>query len=422
MSEAMTYAEKYMEKMLQGKALNTIHNIAQDEKVNGATVKVNGTSLHFFGNCSYLGIESDERVKYKSIEAILQYGTFFSSSRTYISLQYLQEVEQKLEQLFEQPVLIAQTTGLAHIAWIPLLATKGDVIILDHQVHRSVQNAVQMVKASGVQVEQLRHNRIDMLEDKIVELSKHYNKVWYMADSVYSMYGDVAPLAKLEHLLDQYDQFYMYIDDAHGMSWTGKNGKGYALSQIAYHPKMCLATSLVKGFGGNGAALVFPNEKMKEQVKLFGSPFIFSGAPPPAALGAIHGATAIHLSDEIYEKQNKLNVLMTHFIDTCHQFHLPLVREDITPVFYIGIGDNNNAAFHIVNDLKQAGYFVNISSFPSVPLKNEGIRITLTIHLTKEVITGLLATIAELLERYGLTSERILPAFQTKKEKKITMV
>lgn len=44
------------------------------------------------------------------------------------------------------------------------------------------------------------------------------------------MYGDAAPVKEIEKLLNKYDNFHLYIDDAHGMSWTGKNGCGYVRS------------------------------------------------------------------------------------------------------------------------------------------------------------------------------------------------
>lgn len=59
-------------------------------------------------------------------------------------------------------------------------------------------------------------------------------QVWYICDGVYSQQGDVAPLAELKALMDKYPQLYLYVDDAHGMSWTGKNGCGYALSQVVW--------------------------------------------------------------------------------------------------------------------------------------------------------------------------------------------
>ncbi len=91
-----------------------------------------------------------------------------------------------------------------------------------------------------------------------------------------SMFGDVAPVQKLYDLIDRYEQFNVYVDDAHGMSWAGENGRGYFLSQVSYfHDKLCLITSFCKGFGTNGATMVFANEAQKSMIKYIGSTLIF---------------------------------------------------------------------------------------------------------------------------------------------------
>ena len=64
-----------------------------------------------------------------------------------------------------------------------------------------------------------------MLESRIKALRNDYKKIWYMADGVYSMQGDFAPIKELYKLADQYEQLHLYIDDIHGMSWAGPNGK-----------------------------------------------------------------------------------------------------------------------------------------------------------------------------------------------------
>lgn len=405
-----------LQKFLMGKEAGIIHRIVEDNTGNGRTITLNEKRYLFFGNCSYLGMDQNELVKYQSIEATLKYGTSFSSSRTYVSLKFLNEAEERLAEVFGHPALISQTTWLGHIALIPMLATRGDAIVLDHQVHTSVQSAVQIARANGVHVEMVRHNRMDLLEEKIITLSRQYKKVWYMADGIYSMFGDSSPLKELTALLNKYEQFYLYLDDAHGMSWVGKNGRGFVLNEMKYHSKMCLATSLSKGFGSTAAALVFHDEKMKDLVKLTGAPYIFSNPPSPGVIGAIVGSASVHLSDEIYTRQQYLEQLMRHFVTTCRELELPLINEELTPVFYIATGlvNKNSIIVDVIRKIMEQGYFVNTCSYPSVSLKNEGIRITLTTHLTKQDITGLLTTIAGILKGYDLKKEAIISAFLPK--------
>lgn len=72
----------------------------------------------------------------------------------------------------------------------------------------------------NIYVETLKHNRIDYLETRIQILKQTYDRVWYFCDGVYFINGDTAPFKDLWQLLDKYDQFNLYVDDAH------RNGLG----------------------------------------------------------------------------------------------------------------------------------------------------------------------------------------------------
>jgi len=80
-------------------------------------------------------------------------------------------------------------------------------------------------------------------EERIKTLSATHTKIWYMADGVYSMYGDFPPMKELVQLMDRYEQFYLYMDDSHGMSWAGPNGTGYVMSQLKEYPKKLFLTA-----------------------------------------------------------------------------------------------------------------------------------------------------------------------------------
>jgi 7-keto-8-aminopelargonate synthetase-like enzyme len=379
----------------------------EDEFLDSEFITVNGLKLYNFGNCGYLALEQDIRIKQKSIEYINRYGSMYATSRSFASLKILGDTEQLMAEIFERPVLIGNTTGLIHIAAIPILAEKKDAILADKQVHRTVSNAILMAKAQGTTTETIPHNNIDILEKRIIELSKTHNRIWYMADSIYSMFGDAAPLIKLRELLDKFDQFYLYIDDAHGMSWAGKNGAGFLRSQINWHPKLIMATSFQKGFGAFGAGLVMPDEAMKKKIQYLGSIFIFSGPPTPATLGGINASAAIHLSDEIYTLQARLQSLVAHFSHMCHLFNLPLVSKTNSPVLFIGIGEVDTT-ISIAKSLIDKGFFTNTCAYPAVPIGNAGLRITLSLHHNNDGISKLLKCIKEELLFHDLNTEEIL--------------
>lgn len=382
--------------------------------MDGRTIKTEGNKIVNFGSCSYLGLETDERLKFAAIQATLKYGTQFSCSRAYLSIHMYEELEMLLEQLFGHPCLVAPSTSLGHISNIPTLVGLKDAVILDHQVHASVQSAAGLLAAKGIHIETVRHNRMDYLEESINRLKEQYHKIWYMADGVYSSYGDTAHLQKLYELLEEYDQFYLYLDDAHGMGWKGKNGSGFGLSEISLHPKMALITSLNKSFAAAGGALIFPNKKAKKIVRDCGGSMIFSGPIQPPMLGAAIASAKIHLSPEIDELQSDHQNLIKYFLKKSRMYGLPIVSEAETPIFFVGVG-KGAIGYRMVRKLMDHGFFVSLAIFPSVAMNKTGLRITLTRHHTIEDIDNLLSCIATYLpdflkaEDYGM--ERIYEDF-----------
>ena len=366
----------------------------ENEEINGRTITIKGREVVNFGSCSYLGLEKNPEIVEGVVDAVRKYGSQFSSSRAYASITLYTEAEALLEEMFERPILLAPTVTLGHLSNIPVLVGDRDAVILDLQVHACVQTAAQLVKARGVHVELIRHNRVDILEERINELKDKYDKIWYMADGVYSMYGDFLPINELYRLLDSYPQFNLYVDDAHGTGWIGNNGVGYVLSQKPFHERLFLVAGLAKSFAACGGVLVFPNERAKNKVRNCGGTFIFSGPIQPPMLGAIVASAKLHLSNNIKYYQNELQKRVDYFVETCKSFNLPLIGESNSPIFFIGVG-KPGVGYNMVTRIMNKGFYINLSVFPSVPYKNTGLRIPLTVNHTFEDIYDLLSIIAE---------------------------
>jgi 7-keto-8-aminopelargonate synthetase-like enzyme len=374
--------------------LGIVHNTTEDEKLDGRHITLNGNKLVYFGSCGYLGLEFDERIKAGAISAIEKYGTQFSSSRAYVSSSYYQQAEELLSKIFfNKPVLMMQSLTVGHLSNIPVLVGNNDAVIMDAQVHDSVQTAVQLLKNRDVHVEIVRHNRIDILESRIRELKNDHEKIWYMADGVYSMQGDFTPVKELYKLADEYEQLHLYIDDIHGMSWAGPNGSGYVTSQGNYHPRLYLTTGMTKAFGTSGGLLIFPNEKIFQLVKNTSKAFIFSIQMPPMILGATIESAKIHLSNEIYTLQNELMEKVEFFNSMAKRYHLPLINETHSPIGFIGVG-KPDVGYNMVRRMMNKGYFFNLSVFPSVSYNNTGLRIPITRLNTFDDIENLVKEIS----------------------------
>ncbi|MGS2739645.1 aminotransferase class I/II-fold pyridoxal phosphate-dependent enzyme [Sinomicrobium sp. M5D2P17] len=393
-----------------------LHLYAQGESFNGRNIKVNNRDLLHFGTTGYLGLEQDSRLKNAAARAIFKFGTQFPLSKTYISHPLYRELEDKVRAMYGYLAIITKNSTLGHIGVIPTAVRDEDGVILDHQVHWSVQNATQLLKVRGVPVEMIRHNNLDMLEDKIKELSSKCRRIWYMADGVYSMYGDYAPVTELMVLCNKYPQLHLYFDDVHGMSWTGRNGTGYVLHTLGELPEnVLLFGTLSKTFGASGAVLVCPDKKMYEKIRNFGGPLTFSAQLEPASVAAASASADIHLSPEIYRLQDELYHKISYFNQLLEKTELPLIKHNDSPVFYIGTG-MPVTGYTMVRRLMEEGLFVNLGIFPAVPVKNTGLRITISRHNKKEDMERLVEAMVyhypKALEETHTTIDRVRRAFR----------
>ncbi|MFT2007918.1 GNAT family N-acetyltransferase [Pontibacter sp. 13R65] len=394
-----------------------IHLHAEDELLDGRSLTLNGRKVLHFGTCGYLGLEHHPKIKRAAIDAIERFGTQFPMSRTYISNPLYRELETMIQEMYQAQVVISKNCTLSHLTTIPSLIRQTDLVILDHQVHASVQEAVKKMLTQGVTVEMIRHNNLEMLEDRIKKQRSNFDRIWYMADGVYSMYGDFAPIKEMIALAEKYDQLHLYVDDAHGMSWAGKHGTGYVMSQMdnKLYRKMVLTANLGKAFGACGGLSLFPNEEWYNKVNNFGGPLTFSVQIEPATLGAALASARIHRSDEIYKYQEELQKKIAYFNALLKNTNLPLVHESQSPIFFIGTGtmDMGN---HLVQELLQDSVYVNLATFPAVPAKNIGIRITISLSNTYEDIELLVDKLClhfdKALSATNQTLEKIRKAFK----------
>jgi 7-keto-8-aminopelargonate synthetase-like enzyme len=375
-------------------AFGLAHLTAEDAELGGRFVTLDGGRRHVnFGSCSYMGLETDPRLKTAACEAVARFGVQFASSRAYVSCPPYPELERLLQAIFKAPLVVVQTTTLAHFAALPILIGRGDAVVCDQLVHSSVQAVLPTLQAGGASCRFVRHNRTDRLDEVVTALSRDHRRVWYLADGIYSMQGDPAPLEALRALVARHERLHLYLDDAHGMSWTGENGRGFVLGAGPPPPRTVVATSLAKAFAAGGAVLVFPDAETARLVRSCGSSLIFSGPLQPPLIGAGLASARIHLSPEISERQAKLLERIRLFNSLAEARGVPLGSKAETPIRFVGIGDNP-ATYRVARGLMKQGFYANTAVFPAVTAGKGGLRIALTVHQTLDDIRDLVDEIA----------------------------
>lgn len=405
-AEAATQREEAIRlvyrRMEQAKRSGLIRLRVEDQAPNGETITIEGEKLVNFGSCAYLGLNVDPRLKAGAIEAVEQYGPVFSSSTAYTSVDLYTELENNLTRIFGGTVLIPTTTTLGHLSVLPVLVAPGDLVLLDHQVHASVQLTSHLLRGLGAVVEDVPHNDTAALEQRLEAGAGSHERVWYLADGIYSMYGDTAPVADIVALLDRYENLHVYFDDAHGVGWRGRHGIGHVLTEAALHERMIVIGSLAKSWGAGGSVLVLPNEELAERVLLAGATFTFSGPLHPAELGAAVAASYIHLSSERDERERRLTDQIEYVRSRLVAAQLPALSLEPTPIWFLRVGTLDNA-IELGRRMMREGFYVNLSGFPVVPMGMDGIRFTNTVYHDQEQ----LAAFMDALERH--TPDLIVP-------------
>lgn len=349
---------------------------AQDDSLHARSVTIHDKPMISFGSCSYLGLEFHPALIQGVCDAVTRFGTQFSCSRGYLSVPLYDELEETFNRIFEAHVLVAPTTTLAHHAAFDVLMNEKDAIVLDHQVHQSVHQAAAVARTRGAHIAVIRHEEFERAHDVVAELAKRHRTVWFCMDGVLSMYGDLAPFAFLQSLVDIAPNVRLYIDDAHGMSWLGKYGRGSFLTHIPLSDRLVLASSLAKGFGCGGGLLVFSSKQEREKVRMCGGTLLFSGPIQPPMLGGALASAKIHLTSELVDLQNKLSERVLFANKLIKDAALPLLVENNVPIRFIRLG-LPRIANEVAQRMSKDGFYVNVSMFPTVPMRRAGIRLSI---------------------------------------------
>ncbi len=388
---------------------------AEDDTIRGRRVTVAGQQMTSFASCSYLGLEHHPALIAGVHEAVERYGTQFSVSRGYLSVGLYDELEAELERLFGAAVLVTSNTTLAHQSFFDAIVDEKDAVILDHQVHASVHRAAGIAKSGGTSVTLVHHESLERSLDLARDLARSHRTVWFATDGVASMYGDLAPVRLLEALLEVAPNVRLYIDDAHGMSWAGKHGRGSFLSRMPLGDRTIVVTSLNKAFSGSGGTIVFPQRHERDKVRMCGGAMAFSGPVQPPMLGADLASARLHLGEEIYEHQTKLARLIEHMNHRAPEVGVPLLVENSSPIFFVPCGLPRISA-EVAQRMAADGLYVNVSMYPTVPMRRSGIRVSLTAaHALADVdrVLGSLARhVPAVVSEEGMTPDEVAALFK----------
>lgn len=347
------------------------------------------------GSNSYFNFTAHPQVIRGAQAALDKYGYGMGAVSVYAGITELhQELESLIAQFYGCEDAIIFPNGYScNMGIISALCSEGDVIINDSANHASIFDGS---KLSGAEIKVYPHANMKALERILAKIPDSQKGRLIITDGVFSMHGDVAQLDKIVPLAKKYNARVM-VDDGHGLGIMGVTGRGSAehfgvMKDIDLHVGMLSKTpGAVGGYCAAGKDVI-------QYLKLYARSYFFSTALPAPVVGGLVEVFKLLIQDkagrrELWDNINYLKSLLHGY-----GFNLGRSNSGIVPVI---VGDEAKLiAFY--KDLKLAGVYTNIVSYPAVRRKECRIRICVMKELTKAQLKQAAEIIAAVGKKHGV--------------------
>ncbi|PDT64507.1 8-amino-7-oxononanoate synthase [Bradyrhizobium ottawaense] len=342
-----------------------------------------------FGSNDYLALASAPRIK-KAVAAALETGTPIGAGGSRLlrgNCNEHERLEAEAAGFFRAETALFFGSGyVANFAILSTLPQRGDLLVLDSLVHASIHEGA---RAGRAEFRESGHNDPTSVENTIRDWREKGGKgrVWIVAESLYSMDGDFAPLKELVAIADRHDAF-LVVDEAHATGVYGEQGRGLT-APYEGRENLVVVHTCGKALGAAGA-LVTASRVLRDFMVNRCRPFIFATAPSPLLAVAVQEALSI-LKDEP-ERLQRLGSLVAF---THREIRLrggrSLSGSQIVP--YI-VGDNAHA-MKLASALQARGFDVRGIRPPTVPAGTARLRISLTLNVGENDVRALLDALME---------------------------
>jgi glycine C-acetyltransferase len=338
----------------------------------GARVLVNGREMGMYASYSYLSLVGHPRINAAAKDAIDRFGTGTHGVRSLAgSLTLHRELEEKIAHFKGAEAAITYSSGyVTNLTVVSTMVGRGDYVISDKLNHASIVDGCLM---SGAKFLRFRHNDMESLEQRLQQASSDGDAAkLVIADSVFSMDGDIIDFPRVVELCRKYHAWLM-IDEAHSLGVLGKTGRGieeYFGMPGTIDIKMGTLSKTIPSVGGYVAG----QRDLIEYLRHASRAYIFSAALPPAQAAAAKAAFDVIL-DEPWRVE-KLNANTSQFIGglKARRFDTLNTQTAIVPV----LCGSDERAFDLTARAQHHDVFVLPVVSPAVPPGLARLRATVT--------------------------------------------
>ncbi len=340
--------------------------------------------LNFCSN-DYLGLANDADVIEAFRQGARDWGVGSGASHLVCGHQRPhQDLEEALaEHTGRERALLFSTGYMANLGVMSALLGKRDAVFEDRLNHASLLDGGLL---SGARFRRFAHNDADALSRQLQRSDARRKLV--VADGIFSMDGDEAPLAAYADACETHDAWLM-VDDAHGLGVLDPQGRGSLFAQGVNPRTQILMGTLGKGLG-TGGAFVAGSHDLIETLIQFARTFIYTTAMPAAVAAATR--VSLHKSREENWRREKLAELIARFRHGASEQGYTLMPSR-TPIQPLLIGSDADA-MALSGALREKGLLITAIRPPTVPEGEARLRVTLSAAHELEDVDALLLALA----------------------------
>lgn len=358
-------------------------------------MQVDGRDVVHFAGSNYLDLAHHPAVVGAAAEAARASGCAVGGSRLICGNTDLHEaLEAELAEFLGREAALTFSSGyLANLGVVPCLVRAGDLVLSDALNHASIVDACRLSKAD---IQVFPHGDVERLAEALRvarESGPRGRRILLVLDGVYSMDGDLAPIAEMTRAARKYGALTV-LDDAHGFGALGSRGRGAAELCDAESGVDVYVGTLGKALGSFGA-FVAGSARLRELLINDARTFIFTcGLAAPQIAAARAGLELVRRDSErrwrlLANAALLRSELAARDIDT---------RPSTTQIVPVVVGDNART-MAVCERLLARGYYAQGIRYPSVPEGTARLRLTVMCSHEEREIRGVAQAVAEELQR-----------------------
>lgn len=330
--------------------------------------------MDFFSN-DYLGVAKNSSASENSSGST---GSRLMSGNS----RRVEHIEQQLADFFGKEAGLVFNSGYdANVGLFSSVPQKGDTIIYDYLIHASIRDGI---KLSNAQAFSFEHNDINALRSK---LERSGGDIFVVVESVYSMDGDIAPVAEIAALCEEYGAF-LIVDEAHSGGVMGEKGDGL-VSELGLNDKVfAKLMTFGKAYGYHGG-LILGSQDLRDYLINFSRSFMYTTALPFASYERI--LEVVQHVGGLSEEREKLKNNITLFRSLLNECPYEVI-ESKTPIQGVVI-PGNEACKKVAQGILDVGIAVKAILYPTVPKGRERLRFCIHSYNSEQEIRELVKAI-----------------------------